>query len=438
MHFFALKWSRHLLIIIVATISVSSAAPANAVPAFARQTGLECTSCHVSWPELTPTGRQFKLNGYTLGERQSFPLAGMLQLSRTSTAKANPANAGDFPRDGDVVVQQASVFVAGKISDHVGAFTQWTYDGIDHRASIDNVDLRYANRIDIAKQALIYGFTLHNNPTVQDVFNTGPAWGFPFGSSSVAIAPNASTAIESLGQQVAGTGAYALWANTLYGEFSSYRTADREFSLLRTGTDRSSDAALKGNNPYLRLALQHEWDDGAQSAMIGAYRLSVDRYPDNTNTTGPIDRFRDVGVDAQYQYITDRHRISMQINTIRETQDWMASTQSNPSDVLREIRGKIGYYYDRKYGANLGYFSIKGNSDATLYNTGAADTGSVSGSPNSSGYILELDYLPKRDVRLMLQYTEYTKFNGAKFNYDGFGRDARNNNTLYLLAWLMF
>jgi hypothetical protein len=32
----------------------------------------------------------------------------------------------------------------------------------------------------------------------------------------------------------------------------------------------------------------------------------------------------------------------------------------------------------------------------------------------------------------------YQKFNGAETNYDGYGRNASDNNTLYLLIWLMF
>jgi len=32
----------------------------------------------------------------------------------------------------------------------------------------------------------------------------------------------------------------------------------------------------------------------------------------------------------------------------------------------------------------------------------------------------------------------YAKLNGASSNYDGSGRSAANNNTLYLLAWLMY
>ena len=44
------------------------AAPAAmAIPLFARQTGQNCNACHVSFPELTPYGRYFKLSGYTLG-----------------------------------------------------------------------------------------------------------------------------------------------------------------------------------------------------------------------------------------------------------------------------------------------------------------------------------------------------------------------------------
>lgn len=40
-------------------------------------------------------------------------------------------------------------------------------------------------------------------------------------------------------------------------------------------------------------------------------------------------------------------------------------------------------------------------------------------------------------VKISLQYTIYNKFNGASSNYDGFGRDASDNNTLYALVWAM-
>ena len=38
------------------------------MPSFARQTGQPCATCHNGvFPQLTPYGRQFKLNGYTSG-----------------------------------------------------------------------------------------------------------------------------------------------------------------------------------------------------------------------------------------------------------------------------------------------------------------------------------------------------------------------------------
>jgi hypothetical protein len=62
----------------------------------------------------------------------------------------------------------------------------------------------------------------------------------------------------------------------------------------------------------------------------------------------------------------------------------------------------------------------------------ALDTSSsrhANGSPSTSGYIVELDWLPRRDMRLALQYTGCRTFNGASTNYDGFGRNARDNDT---------
>jgi hypothetical protein len=55
-------------LILVAAVAAFGANRANAVPAFAVQTRQPCSSCHIGGfgPQLTPFGRQFKLEGYTL------------------------------------------------------------------------------------------------------------------------------------------------------------------------------------------------------------------------------------------------------------------------------------------------------------------------------------------------------------------------------------
>ncbi|WP_019450940.1 hypothetical protein [Cupriavidus sp. BIS7] len=409
---------------------------------------MACVACHVNFPELTPFGRFFKLTGYTLSNNRTIPLSAMVQVSRTSSRTVDQANF-DFVRNDDVALQQASVFLAGKIVDHVGVFAQWTYDGIAHHAALDNTDIRAAWHMTENDVDFIYGVTVNNNPTVSDVWNTTPAFGFPFASSSVSVTPAASTLIDGgLAQQVAGLGAYVFWQRKIYAEFGLYRTADGAFSVFRTGQDINTPggvARLSGANPYWRIAYNQEW--GAHSLMLGTFGLIADRLPDNTIPGTPTDRFSDYALDAQYQYLTLPHAFTAQAAWIYEKQNWRASfpsggigagpTPANPTDHLTTFKAKASYMYERKYGATVGYFSTTGNADAGLY-APVPVTGSANGYPDSRGMIFELDYLPHPQVKLALQYTWFMKFNGAHTNYDGNGRNAMDNNTVYLLAWFAF
>jgi hypothetical protein len=85
----------------------------------------------------------------------------------------------------------------------------------------------------------------------------------------------------------------------------------------------------------------------------------------------------------------------------------------------------------------FGYFSTSGDSDVGLYAPEEID-GSANGSPDSRGWTAQAAYSPWQNVQLMLQYTGYGKFNGAKSNYDGFGRDAADNNTLFVQGWFVW
>lgn len=455
----AFRWVRLLAVVLGL---IGPAVESVALPSFARQTGFECVACHVSWPELTSVGRQFKLGGYTLikeaaaderplvslakdGPPPLLPLAAFAQASVTSTAKTDTGgtDASAFPANDRLALQQLSLFLAGRLANHVGAFAQWSYDGIAHHSAVDNIDIRVADHYAGKGVDVAWGLSLNNSPTVSDLYNSTPVWGFPFASSSVAPTPAASTIIEEgLAQQVAGLSAYSMWNRTVYAEFGGYRTADGVFSFLRAGVDRSTAAALRGTAPYGRLALQHEWGDGSQSAMVGAFGLKATKYPDPLNPGGATDTFSDVGVDVQYQYVTSAHRVSGQLNYIRERQDLEGTfglgNSANPHNDLTSLNAKITYYYDVKYGVSLGYRRISGDADSALYPSGVAVTGSANGRPDSSAFVVELDWLPWRDRRFTLQYTAYQKFNGGTTNYDGFGRNAKDNNTIYLVAWFPF
>lgn len=171
-----------------------------AVPSFARQTGLPCQACHTTFPELTPFGRTFKLNGYTLtGLRQIEapssgstgglkisqipPLSAMVQAGFTNTAHKEPGtqnNNVEFP-------QQLSFFFAGEVAPHLGSFIQVTYAQPDDKFGLDNTDIRFANQASLAGADTIYGINFNNNPTVEDLWNSTPAWGFPWSESATRL-----------------------------------------------------------------------------------------------------------------------------------------------------------------------------------------------------------------------------------------------------------
>jgi len=441
-------------ILFAAAISLL-AANANAVPSFARQTGHACSYCHTIFPELTSAGRQFKLEAYTETREDkaqpAIPVSAMAMMSVTHTANTNGTGlprSQAFPRDDGLVVQQLSLFYAGKITDKSGAFVQWTnaavvpyLDGVGNsvnnqrHGNIDLTDIRYADKVKFNSHDLLYGFTLNNTPALEDIYNSTPVFGFPssvsFGTSGVngLIAPVAQSGGLTLGGTVAGAGGYMLWDDLVYGAVSMYQKAEKGPLGLMTVSDLSS---LKGSAPYWRLALQHEVDE--QSFMIGAFGMNAELYSDPADRTAPTNKFRDLGFDAQYQYQTREHTFTAQVSRINEKQTYDGSfvgvSVDNQNLALSTTRIKGTYLYQQKYGATLAYFSTTGDADATLY--GSANK------PDTRGYIAELNYLPVQNIKLSLQYTGYQKFNGAASNYDGSGRNASDNNTLYLLGWFMF
>jgi len=422
------------------------------VPSFSRQTGLACSACHFQFPQLTPFGRLFKLNGYTLTSLSTIgqpgdsatgheslklspipPLAAMLVTGLTQTGRAQPgAQNGtvSFP-------QQLSLFLAGQISPHVGMFTQFTYAAADGAIGIDNVDLRWANHATLADKDILFGITVNNNPTVQDVWNTAPAWSFPFMSSDVAPSPAASAMIDGgLGQQVAGLGAYSLYDNTLYTELAAYRSAPQGAA---EPLGESATNTTKGVIPYWRVALQHAWP--STYGMIGTYGFAARLYPEGVS--GPTNNYTDAAVDAQIEHHAGSGTWIGRAAFIHESQTLSAFAAAetpeaeNLHETLSTFRTNLTFEPSTRYALTGGYFQSTGTSDAILFGP-APVTGSRTGSPNSRGAIGEFVVNPWQNTRLGLQYVAYNLFNGASNNYDASGRKAADNNTLFLYAWLAF
>ena len=445
-------WLIGLLALLVAAAQFFAPSSAFALPSFARQTGQPCTSCHAGFPELTPYGRAFKLRGYSDSIWDSNfpkepPIAVMVQPQFTHTdGKQDAGNNPRFKTNDNATMQAGSIFYGGKIAYSAGAFIQATYNngGSSNRFFLDTSDIRYADEGSLLSQDFVWGVTVNNAPTIEDLWNTTPNWSYPYAASNLAPTPAATALVEGgLNSKVAGVGAYSLWDDLVYADLTLYRPLSPEAQSAIGISPYQQDRA-QGTIPYWRVAVQPTF--GQHAFEFGTFGMTEKQLPGGVEGSG-TDSLTDLGFDAQYQFLGDENYVSLMTSWIHESQNLDATFATGGSsrarDTLQRFKAKASYIYDNTYEGTIGYFNTSGTNDPTLY------AGNTTGSPASAGWNFQLDYLmvkesplgkiwPWAGGRVSLMYTMYTKFDGAGRNFDGTNRAAWDNNTLFLVAWLAF
>jgi hypothetical protein len=432
---------------VAALLALSVAAPARAVPAFARETGLPCAQCHTLafGPALTAFGRNFKLHAYSLGTHKTIPLSADLIASFTHTQENQPA-VPHYSDNNNLALDDVNVYLAGRIADHFGGFAQATYDGIARHTSWGVLDVRYAQDFTFGGQDTLLGVSVNNYPTVQDVWNSTYAWQYPYPFARLANTPSASPQINGFfALQTLGVTANALIDNTVYLEAGGYRKlSDRlqdDLGIPSPGAEHGID----GTAPYWRAELQRT--DGPHYASVGLIGFAAHAKSPSEPTT---DNYTDTGIDATYQFANGGpHTFNAYASYIHEKQRLFGTAALGGSDSidndLHDLNISGQYAYQQTYAITLAYFDIGGNSDPALYPAGAW-FGSANGSPDSRGYMVQIECIPFGkftsfarpwlNVRFGLQYTGYTRFNGGNTDYDGAGHSAHDNNTLFLYVWM--
>jgi hypothetical protein len=315
---------------------------------------------------------------------------------------------------------------------------------LTHRAQLFTTDVRYAGNTQLFGKDATFGLSVNNNPGVTDPWNTGQSfWSYPYENSHVLIPPLTSTAVQGrYALQVVGGTGYVSWNQWLYAAAGVYGGVDPG-TLDALGINIRGLSPIDGAAPYWRLAVEPAW--GHSTLELGTFGMALSSDPHRLTSAG-TDKTVDLGLDAEYQYLSDRHSVSLMGSYVHERTTLNASRAlgfaTNPHDVLNAVNVKGTYTYDQTYGANLGFFRTGGSRDALL--NGAA----ANGSPTTSGWISEVDYYPFNrggpsfwptlNFKFGLQYTAYTRFDGAANNYDGLGRRAGDNNTLFLYSWTIF
>jgi hypothetical protein len=236
---------------------------------------------------------------------------------------------------------------------------------------------------------------------------------------------------------------------------------------MSAGVADADNTKLRGFNPYWRLAYNREW--GAHSLMVGTSGMVARVFDDNLDTSDPSTTHRatDLALDAQYQYLLDPHSVTAQFVITRNRVRYSSAAANqqapffdatgaptlpltNASDTNHVLRTKLTYVYQAKYGGSVGLFNLTGSTNTANQTAGFDDTGTLikadgagaganlSGNPATRGFTLEAFWTPLQYLRIGAQYTAYSRFNGASKNYDGFGRNASDNNSLFIYTWLAY
>ena len=114
---------------------------AQAVPAFARQLGVPCSTCHFQhFPELNAFGRNFKQSGFTLGganlieaDHFSLPMNMNAAIFTNIRYQKTDGHTPSEPRNSNngewIIPGETSLFIGGRVSPNVGALVEGDVGG---------------------------------------------------------------------------------------------------------------------------------------------------------------------------------------------------------------------------------------------------------------------------------------------------------------------
>jgi len=348
----------------------------------------------------------------------------MVKASWTKTKADNPSPDEGLKANNNATMDEASIFLAGRLTEHMGSFVQATYDGVSKKVGLDHVDVRYARPFELGGKDAIVGLSVNNNPGVQDPFNTMPVWGFPYLSSPAGHGTGDATSMINAGleHRVVGTSAYAFLFDQFYGELGSYRSLS---PAAQVKLGQGNDQQQLGGNAYWRLG----WlkDLKSQAFQLGLFGWNANLQNDRTGVLPIAQKFRDLGIDGSYQFLGTRQHVgTVSGSFVNERKNDDTGSDENR---LREARLNASYHYDQTWGGSVGLFSTHGTDPAAT----------------TTGHLFQLDWTPwgkerasapapfsAANLRLGAQYWVYRKVAGES------GAPARDKNTLYLFSWLSF
>jgi len=396
---------------------------AQAVPAYARQTGSSCSDCHAAaygggpgGPMLTPYGLRFKMGGYTDTDGNGTKIPLSVQLTETHSAPAK----GDSTTN----LSEGDLYLAGRVSDNVGGFVKVEADHTGHNTYntvLRNVDLRFvAKELKLAGKELLLGVSVNNMPGFDDPLNALSASNTisPAGVTGTLLNFSSANAPAS---RVIGATVYALFDTNWYGEVGTYKSMPTSLQD-HLGYNVAGDPGKLSDTGYFRFAYMK--DMKSQYFSAGLVGLTTKR--ELPRNGGPKDDITDLGYDVSYQYLGNRqHIVQLSYSNILEKRKY-GSTFASPTDptLFSRSRGNVHdqtltatYVFKQSYGVTVAHLLSTGSPDPVRY--------TPNGDPDTTANLISVFWVPfgKDDsyirwgnLKLSATWFRFTKFNGATSN----------------------
>ena len=414
---------------------LATSSDASAVPSFARQTGMTCNQCHVSFgapvPNFTFTGKKFRMNGYRMpyvaekleagdpgvanGKRLAIPLIPYLsfryQTQFAAQSKA-PASPDDPNPDASPIssnpTNRLSFFPAGALGDNFGLWVELylTPDGSATREwtlglfSFDEFDLRMVKITD--KNTLGLSFS---NQSIREVSGFGPwpiipsnlsrggfgGWSHPNRGNMFAYGFWGDRLLTVIGASPGDDN--LLWDKRNYQAQLAYalRNSDENELWFNIMTQFGNDAIPVVSNTTPTAARTWAYRDIVQG--IAATRSGV-AANQKAYLSSDIGDFTRIEPEIRYSFI-DRGPHSMELAgryvMARETY----SDNSEASQNL--IGGAVRYMFDRTWGGDL---QVSRNLDFTLTDPNGVEHAIEQG----TSWTAYAKYQPAMNFILMLQF----------------------------------
>lgn len=413
---------RVLLCCGLAALLLLASTAAQAIPAYARQTGSACADCHAGayGPKLTPYGMRFKLNGYTDtdGQGTKIPVAGQLTETHTAPARGPSSTA----------LTEADLYIAGRISDQFGGYAKVESDYVGHNNTyntrLSNLDLRFvAKELKLGGKDFTLGVSVNNNPGFDDPVDSLPAATdlVPSGGSGPTGTFLGQNGSNSPARRVIGANVYGLYDSNWYGELGTYKSLPTS-TQDRLGYNIAGDPGRISDTGYFRFAYMK--DLKRQFFSAGVVGLTTKR---QLLRTGPTDNLLDLGYDLSYQFIGNRDNIvQLSYVNILERRKY-GSTPTGPTGLTALPRGvmhdetlSVTYTFKQAYSLQIAHLESNGTRDAVRFGP--------FGNPDTTANLITVFWTPfgKEDsftsianLKLAASWYRFTRFNGATNNIFG-------------------